>query len=289
MDGSLSPLIKVGLPAIAVLAGIGGYALHERNSAQNLATQNAQITAQLSATNSQMRALSSQVNTLVANDQARQAAQAAAAATPVRHTAGHARSGTHAYDPRYKKLQSQLDAQGKAIDQERADIASTQSDLSNTRTELNGNIARNHDQLVLLQKRGERNYYEFDLNKSKQLTREGPIGIALRKANIRHQFADLQLMVSDSNLSQKHVNLYQPAMFYVPDSPQPIEIVINAISKNHIHGYISAPKYRQSELTAMSSAEANPAQATNDPAGANAGAQPPTRQKLPVPSASEIQ
>ncbi len=289
MDGSLSPWIKVGLPAIAVLAGIGGYALHERNSAQNLASQNAQISAQLSATNSQMRALSSQVSTLVANDQARQAAQAAAAVTPARHSAGHARSGAHAYDPRYNKLQSQVDAQGKAIDQERADISSTQSDLSNTRTELNGNIARNHDQLVLLQKRGERNYYEFDLNKSKQFTREGPIGIALRKANTRHQFADLQLMVSDSNLSQKHVNLYQPAMFYAPDSQQPIEIVINAISKNHIHGYISAPKYRQSELTAMSSAEANPAQAANSPAGANADAVPPVRQKLPVPSASEIQ
>lgn len=287
MDGSLSPWIKIGLPAVAVLAGIGGYALHERNSAQNLATQNAQITAQLGATNAQMRALSSQVSTLVANDQAHQAAQAAAAATPVRHTAGHARSGAHAYDPRYKKLQSQLDAQGKAIDQERADIASTQSNLSSTRTELNGNIARNHDQLVLLQKRGERNYYEFDLNKSKQFTREGPIGIALRKANTRHQYADLQLMVSDSNLSQKHVNLYQPAMFYEPDSPQPIEIVINSISKNHIHGYISAPKYRQSELTAMSAPAANSAPTAGDQASASA--QPPTRQKLPVPSASEIQ
>jgi len=59
-------------------------------------------------------------------------------------------------------------------------------------------------------------------------------------------------MVDDRNLSQKHVNLYQPVMFYTPDSPQPVLVVINDISKDHIHGYASAPKYSQSELTSMS-------------------------------------
>lgn len=292
MNGSLSPMVKFGLPAIAAVAitGIGGYAVHEHNNAQNLATQNAQISAQLGATNSQMRALTAQVNALAANDQAR----AAAAAAPARRHAGRVAGRARANDPRYRKLQSQLDAQGKAIDQARADIANTQSDLSNTRTQLTGSIARTHDELVTLEKRGARNYYEFDLNKSKQFTREGPIGIALRKANTRHQFADLQLMVDDSSLTQKHVNLYQPAMFYQPDSPQPIEIVINSISKNHIHGYISAPKYRQSELAAMSSPSTqNPAQASGQQPGsdpqASPSSQPPTRKRLPPPSSDDIQ
>lgn len=293
MNVSIAPWVKFGLPAVAAIAGFGGYALHERNNAQDLATQNAQIAAQLGATNSQIRALSAQVNSLAANSQSHSMAEVAPAAKPARPAAGRARSGARAYDPRYKKLQSQLDAQGKAIDQTRADIAGTQSDLSNTRTELTGSIARTHDDLVVLQKRGERNYYEFDLTKSKQFTREGPIGIELRKANLRHQFADLQLMVGDNNLTQKHVNLYQPAMFYQPDSPQPVEIVINSISKDHIHGYISAPKYRQSELAAMSTPAPNSAQAAGQQASAdpqaNPAAQPPTRQKLPVPSASEIQ
>ncbi|MFP5226660.1 MAG: hypothetical protein ACLGXA_03455 [Acidobacteriota bacterium] len=289
MDGSLSPWVKFGLPAIAVIAGIGGYAVHERNSAQDLAAQNAQISAQLGATNSQIRALSTQVNALAASNQARTAAEAAPVARPARPAAGRGR----AYDPRYKKLQSQLDAQGKAIDQARSDIASTQSDLSSTRTELTGSIARTHDDLVVLQKRGERNYYEFDLDKTKQFKREGPIGVSLRKANTRHQYADLELMVGDSNLTQKHVNLYQPAMFYQPDSQQPIEIVINAISKNHIHGYISAPKYHQSELAAMSTPSPNPAQAAGQQTGtdqqANASPQLANRKRLPPPSASEIQ
>ncbi|MDE3162691.1 MAG: hypothetical protein KGL64_05475 [Acidobacteriota bacterium] len=294
MVGSLSPWAKFGLPAVAVIAGIGGYAVHEHSNAQNLAAQNTQISAQLGATNSQIQALSAQVSALNASNQARTAAATAPSGGSARPAAGRPRAGSRAYDPRYKKLQSQLDAQGKAIDQTRADIASTQSDLSSTRTELSGSIARTHDDLVTLQKRGERNYYEFDLDKSKDFKREGPIGIALRKANTRNQYADLQLMVEDSKLTQKHVNLYQPAMFYQPDSPQPIEIVINSISKNHVHGYISAPKYRQSELAAMSTPAPNPAQqADANPVGAtqqaNAAPQPSTRKKLTISSSDQVQ
>ncbi len=207
---------------------------------------------------------------------------------PTRPTASH-RAAPHqhrtsAQEARFNKIQSQLDAQGKAIEEAR-------NNLSSTRTELSGSIARTHDELVVLQKKGERSYFEFDLQKSKsglfsfasgctsQFKREGPISLCLRKADTKHGFADLQLMLDDRNLTQKHVNLYQPAMYYQPDMQQPVEIVINNISKDHIHGYVSAPKYRKSELTVAS---ADPA-STPDP---NA---PPARQKLPVPSADPNQ
>ena len=148
-------------------------------------------------------------------------------------------------------MQSQLDAQNKAIADTRNELASTQGDLNNTRTELTGSIAHTHDELVTLEKRGQKNYTEFDINKSKEFAREGPFSVKLRKANEKHQFADLDLIVDDRTLTQKHVNLYQPVMFSTPDSPQPVEVVINQIGKNHIHGYIAAPRYRQSELASV--------------------------------------
>jgi len=187
----------------------------------------------------------------------------------------------HSSQPsRLQKMQSQLDAQNKAIEDTQSQIASTQGDLNNTRTELTGSIARTHDELVLLEKKGERNYYEFDIDKSKQFQHNGPFGVRLRKANAKHQYADLELMVDDRNLSQKHVNLYQPVMFYTPDNPQPVELVINKITKDHIHGYVSAPRYRQSELASMSNANAN----TNaGKAQADNTADTPARQKLPPP------
>jgi hypothetical protein len=276
----LAPVAKLLAPYIVavVVGGTGiGYAVHEHRDAEDLAVQNAEVTAQLNETHSQLDALAAKVDALTSSAQAQAAQPAAPAASPAKPIGTH-RAG--APDTRFKKLQSQVDAQGKQLED-------TRNDLASTRTELTGSIARTHDELVVLQKKGERNYYEFDLQKSKEFKRQGPISLSLRKANIKHQYADLQLMVDDRNLSQKHVNLYQPVMFYQPDSQQPVEVVINQISKDHIHGYVSAPKYKQSELTASSVSGANPGQGPDQ--AATSDAQPPARKKLPVPASEPNQ
>lgn len=256
----LAPII------VAVFIGITGlgYAVHEHNNAQSLATENQQMTAQLSTTHSQLDALSAKVNALTTSLEAKPAPPPPPVVVAAPHRRPAASHRSSAQDLRFKKLQSQIDAQGKAIEEARGDLA-------NTRTELSGSIARTHDELVVLEKKGERSYFEFDLQKSKQFKREGPLSVSLRKANERHQYADLQLTVDDRDLTQKHVNLYQPVMFYQPDTQQPVELVINSISKDHIHGYISAPKYSKAELTVASD------QAPNSTV-------PPARQKLPTPT-----
>ena len=278
-----------GYAAAVVLCGaFGVYAIHEHHVSQNLAANNVETTAALNTTQHQLSDLAAKVNSLASRE-----ARAAQPIPPTQNASTQLGrpSPTHRLreDPRYKKLQSLVDAQGKAIDQTRTDLASTQGDLVNTRTELTGSIAHTHDELVILQKKGERNYSEFDLSKSKQFKREGPFELRLKKANSKHQYADLELLVDDRNLSQKHVNLYQPVMFYAPDSPQPVEVVINDIGKDHIHGYVSASKYRQSELASMSSATDNASQtpnqgSTNSNQGqTNSADKPPQREKLPVP------
>jgi hypothetical protein len=284
MPTIMSPARVAAIGAAVVVGGIlGGYALHEHSSAKNLAAQNAQTTATLTATRQQVSDLTSKVNQLVASEQAQQAPAAPAARAERRVSARPSPARRLREDPRWKKMQAQLDAQGKEIDQTRSDLTDTQGDLTNTRTQLTGSIAHTHDELVLLEKKGQRNFTEFDIVKSKEFHREGPFEIRLRKADSKHQFADMQMLVDDRNLTQKHVNLYQPVMFYTPDSPQPVEVVINEIDKNHIHGYVSAPKYRQSDLAAMEAANQNAAGQTQGADGASAVNEPPTRQKLPVP------
>ena len=270
--------------AIVALGGtLGGYAIHEHHTAQNLAVQNTQATTALAATQHELSDLTAKVNTLAARAETQAAQPNPAAAEAARPAAGRRTSVIRRQreDPRYKKLQSQIDAQGKALEQTRSELASTQGDIANTRTELTGSIAHTHDELVMLEKKGERNFAEFDIWKSKEFHREGPLSVRLRKANDKHHFADLELMVDDREMTQKHINLYQPVMFSTPDSPQPVEVVINDISKNHIHGYVSAPKYRQSELASMSNTGDNAAQSANQ-ASASANAQPAVRQKLTV-------
>jgi hypothetical protein len=251
---ALAPVAKRVAPivAAAVIAGAGiGYAVHEHHAAGNLAAQNQQVTAQLKATQSQLMATNSQMNELAAKVNGLEAARVKP--SPDAHAGGatHRRMvvrRVNPYDARFKKMQSQLDAQGQEIDQ-------TRNDLATARTDLGAGIAKNHSQLVALQRKGEENYYEFDITKDKEYKRAGPLNVRLRKANVKHQYADLMLVVDDRDMSQKHVNLYQPVQFYTPDSPKPVEVVINQITKNHIHGYVSAPKYKTSELNAMANGQ----------------------------------
>jgi transcriptional regulator with PAS, ATPase and Fis domain len=260
---------QMGMKAVAAVLGVGllgfgGYAVHEHNLASQAQQQSAQVNSSLQTTNSQVAQLTAKLNDIetqraaeVAKEQAAaEAAAQARASAKAKHSAGHA---VRRDDPRWKKMQSQLDAQQEAIN-------STQQNLDSTKTELSGSIAKTHDELVVLQRKGERNYFEFDIAKDKTFHSQGPIGLRLRKANSKHQFADLELLVDDRSLTQKHVNLLQPSVFYASDGEAPVEIVINNITKDHIHGYVSAPKYRRSEL-----ASGNTAQPSTATADANKG------------------
>lgn len=268
-----------GLLAVLILAigGLFGYALHQRNSVNHLSAENSQIVSLLKDTRAQMATLTSKLDAMTA-----QPAPAQPSPIAVLQTSTSPKPSSHrnvvsrrhsAGDPRFKRFQTQLDAQGKAIESTRQELASTRSDLQ-------GSIAKTHEDVVALQKKGERNYYEFDLDKSKQFQRAGSVGISLRKASTKDMYADLKLMVDDAQLSKKHVNLFEPVFFYLGDERRGVELVINSIHKNHIHGYISSPKYTASELAASTPAPDNAANANGQPAP-DAANKP--RRKLEVP------
>jgi hypothetical protein len=255
--------------AAVVIGGAGlGYAVHEHHAAQRLAAQNEQVSAALAATHSQLDDLAAKVNALASHEAT--APDQPATPTAIANRQAPKAGGPRVPDRRLTKMQAQLDAQGEQIDE-------TRGDLANTRTELTGSIAHTHDELVLLEKKGEKNYFEFDLRKSKEFQREGPIEISLRKANQKNQYADLQLIVEDRKLIQKHVNAYQPVWFY-SDKEQPVQVVINEVSKDHIHGYVSAPKYKQSELVAEAGTNGAAPETASD-----VTVQAAPRKKLPAP------
>jgi len=286
-DGSRGgPILSLALGVLLiVLLVISVYALrgvsHERQRADDLANSNQLLHASLLQMQNTLQSVSQRLDTLTAEDAAR-AAQPPAPA-PRRHkprlvtervTLASNREQAPRDDPRFRQLQDRISGQDQQIASTRAEVAQTRQDLTDqlhsTHDELNGSIAKNHDELVVLQKRGERSYYEFNLDKSKQFQHIGPIGISLRKANTKHLYCDLALMVDDQQLEKKHVDLYEPLMFRLSDRPEPVEVVVNRISKNEIKGYISEPKYKRSELAAA---------ATPTPA---AGA-PKTLQQRPAP------
>jgi hypothetical protein len=250
-------LLSVLLLAAAVFAM--GYAFRQNRAMAELKQQNEAMATNGVQLRSQIDALSAKVSEMTPPP------SPAAADAPAKGGVSTARSAskrpaspdTAGSSRRLKQMQAQLSEQQKELKQTQNDLLSARTDLEgklgSTRDELNGSIARTHEELVGLEKRGERLYFEFDLSKSKSFEREGPIQVSLRKADSKHQSYDLMMLVDDHELSKKKVDLYEPIWLHQGDMPQPVQIVVNKIDKDHIHGYVSAPKYRESELTSYAS------------------------------------
>jgi uncharacterized coiled-coil protein SlyX len=232
--------------------GVGlAHLSRERKQLNDLASANQSLSSALDRTQAQLRTLTERLNER----------PVVVPGTPsARTVTTRPRPATRAaaIDPRVKQLQTQVAEQQKQIDSSREDLTKTREDLetkvNSTHDELSGSIARTHDEVAELQKRGERNYYEFKLDKTKDFQRVGPFSVSLRKVNFKRKSYDLAMIVDDNQLQKKSVNLYEPVWIRVGDHPQPAELVVNQISKNQILGYISEPKYKQSALS-----EKNPA------------------------------
>ncbi len=134
----------------------------------------------------------------------------------------------------------------------KTDVAKTQTDLATTISQLmavkgdlsstNSVIARNHDELVLLQHKGDRNYYEFTLNKG-QKKPVGTVSLELKKTDQKKNKFTLNILADDKNYEKKDRNVNEPLQFYSGKDPALFEIVVNSInSKNQITGYLSTPK-----------------------------------------------
>jgi cell division protein FtsB len=245
--------------ALVVLLGIAGiafvYGYRQQALAHQLTDQQSVANASMNQLQNQVTSLTAKLNEMTAAQEAQKAAADAAAQKAQQPRAKGASSkgkGRPAVDKRYQQLQTQLADQQKQLKETQDLVAKNRADLegnlSSTRDELNGSIATTHEELVALEKRGERNYFEFDLSKSKQFQRIGPLTLSLRKADTKHKSYDLAMIVDDNELNKKKVNLYEPVWIHTESESQPVQIVVNKIEKNLVHGYISAPKYKPSEL-----------------------------------------
>jgi len=109
---------------------------------------------------------------------------------------------------------------------------------------MSGLIARNHDDLEDLKRRGDRNYFEFTIPKSKNPQRVGPIQVKLNKTDQKKSKYTMTVYVDDRAIEKKDKTAGEPVQFYVKGSARmfPYEIVVFDVSKNQINGYLATPK-----------------------------------------------
>lgn len=127
----------------------------------------------------------------------------------------------------------------------RTDLEATRNELMSSRNDINdvrSQIARNAGELADLRRRGERDYFEFDLKKGKQFDRIGDIQVQLKKADVKKQRFDIMLLVDDARIERKDRLANEPIQFLVGRDRLRYEFVVNYVDKDRIRGYVSTPK-----------------------------------------------
>jgi hypothetical protein len=165
-----------------------------------------------------------------------------------------------AYDKKLNGLQtdvtSQLATKASSADVTKlgGDVQGVRTDLDDTKGKLeratgdmgvmSGLIARNHDDVEELKRKGDRNYYEFTLPKAKTPQRVGPVEMSLNKADQKRSKYTMTVLADDKSIEKKDKTAGEPVQFYVKGAARmsPYEIVVFDVGKNQITGYLSTPK-----------------------------------------------
>jgi hypothetical protein len=147
-----------------------------------------------------------------------------------------------------KADQQQVGALSQDVSATRADLESTKkvldatrADLGMARSELGTLIARNHDEIEVLRKMGERDYFEFVLDKN-QAQRVAGVGLILKKTNPKRHRFNVSLLADDMEIEKKDRTVNEPIFFYLRGSKRFYELVVNKVESTKVMGYLSAPK-----------------------------------------------
>ena len=133
-----------------------------------------------------------------------------------------------------------------------ADVTDTKNDLAVTKGKLDHAIgdlnrhseliATSHEELEVLKHKGDRDYFEFTLNKDKAPTRLSIVSLQLKKTDPKKSKFTLYVLADDKKIEKKDRTINEPLQFYTGRDRSLFEIVINTVDKNVITGYLSTPK-----------------------------------------------
>jgi hypothetical protein len=136
----------------------------------------------------------------------------------------------------------------------KSDVASTQSELEKTGTDLkrvmgdmgvmSGLIATNSTQLNALKELGDRDYVEFDLKRTSGRQKVGDMQLTLAKADPKRNRFTLQVLADDKMVEKRDRSINEPVQLYLAGNRQPEEIVVNEVKKDEVVGYVSIPKVK---------------------------------------------
>ena len=250
--------------AVALLLGVGGliwsYTLNTRLTGQEAALadakqQNVKLASDLRETDARLKVATEELGNSLGLTQK----QMDARAQEIIRREQAVEANTAQLATAQKQTAQQVSAVSSAVSDVKTDVGGVKTDLGKTQSDLattisqlqavrgdlsgtNSVIARNHDELVMLEHKGDRNFYEFTLAKG-QKKPVGTVSLELKKADAKKSKFTLTVYADDKEYEKKDRNLNEPLQFYAGKDPALFEVVVNSVSaKNTVKGYLSVPK-----------------------------------------------
>jgi hypothetical protein len=146
-----------------------------------------------------------------------------------------------------EKITTEVGGVRKEIEATRTDLEATKGKLDRAQGDMgvmSGLIAHNRDDLEELKRRGDRNYYEFALDRGKTPHRVGPVQVTVTKTDQKKSKYTMGVFIDDRSIEKRDKTAGEPVQFYVKGSARmaPYEIVVFDVAKNKVTGYLSTPK-----------------------------------------------
>lgn len=139
------------------------------------------------------------------------------------------------------------------VNDTRSDLAATKGKLENAIGDINRHselIATTHAQLEQLRHRGDRDYLEFTLHKGGEPTHLSTVSLQLKKVDTKKGAFTLVVFADDKKIEKKDRQMNEPLQFYSGRDRNLFEVVVNAMDKDVVSGYLSTPKNIASNVVA---------------------------------------
>jgi chromosome segregation ATPase len=124
----------------------------------------------------------------------------------------------------------------------KGDLDATKNSIQMARSEMGTLIARNHDEIDQLRHLGQREYFEFTVQRKGGATKVGSIQIQLKDTNTKKNQYTINVLADDNSFEKKNRSVNEPIFFYTGGTRQALELVVNKVTKSTATGYLSIPK-----------------------------------------------
>ncbi|MBZ5529231.1 MAG: hypothetical protein LAN71_15195 [Acidobacteriia bacterium] len=124
----------------------------------------------------------------------------------------------------------------------KSEIEEAKKSLEMAKSELGTLIARNHDEVEVLRRMGQREYIEFTISRKGGAQKVGAVQIELKSSNPRKNQFTITVLADDTSFEKKNRSVNEPIFFYTRDSKVTLELVINKLTQTQASGYLSMPK-----------------------------------------------